>query len=41
MSTFAYIMAGLFVLIWVVLLIKLIGVVSSGKRQAEEERDED
>ena len=35
MDIFAYVMAGLFVLMWVVLLIKFISVVSAGKQKTD------
>ena len=39
MNTFAYIMAGLFVLAWIVLLVKLIAVVSSGRKKSDKDED--
>jgi hypothetical protein len=41
MEIFAYVMAGLFVVIWVVLLTKLISVVSAGKQKADKQDDQD
>ena len=41
MEIFAYVMAALFVLVWVVLLIKFIGVVSAGKQKTDQEDHQD
>jgi len=41
MDIFAYVMAGLFVLMWVVLLIKFISVVSAGKQKTDKEDRQD
>jgi hypothetical protein len=37
MDIFAYVMAGLFVLMWLVLLVKFISVVSAGKQKTDDE----
>jgi hypothetical protein len=41
MSVFAYVMAALFILVWIVLLFKFIRVVSGGKKKIDEEDGQD